>query len=60
MSEQTSDQIKFIHAEDGVIDSWQGNTVFSYLFTIGAFSLTRKLKTSHEACYSEYQTDLEG
>jgi len=53
-------KIKFIHAEGGEIDICTGHTVFSNLFMIGAFSLTRTLKHNDKDVWYEYPTDTEG
>jgi hypothetical protein len=54
----TNHSIKFTPAENGGIDTNQGNSVFSSLFLLGAFALTRTCDS--DSTFSQYQTDIEG
>ena len=54
------DTIKFTHAKNGEISFSAGRSVFSDLFTIGAFAATRTLEHRDANVWHEYPTDTHG
>ncbi|MGZ5573932.1 MAG: hypothetical protein ACXWEO_02800 [Methylobacter sp.] len=55
---ETNHTIYFTHGENGVIDTYNGNTVFSNLFMLGALSCTREY--DDKLFHKKYKTDLAG
>lgn len=60
IKQATNNRIKFTHAEDGELDTCQGNTVFSDLFIMGAFASTSKYVSDDKGFRRQYQTDEAG
>jgi hypothetical protein len=50
--------INFKHGENGVINTYNGNTIFSSLFMLGALANTREY--NKEFFHRKYQTDVKG
>lgn len=57
-TESNTHHINFKHGENGVINTYNGNTIFSNLFVMGALANTREY--SSEVFHRKYQTDAEG
>lgn len=57
-TESNTHHINFKHGENGVINTYNGSTIFSSLFMLGALANTREY--NKEFFHGKYQTDVKG
>jgi hypothetical protein len=57
-TESNAHHINFKHGENGVINTYNGSTIFSNLFMLGAFAHTREY--DKKIFHGKYQTDVKG